>query len=248
MVAESADIIDIGGQSTRPGHQPVGEAEEAARVVEVVAAVREALPEVPISVDTTRERVAAAALDAGADILNDVSGVTHGAPLAGLAGRRGAPYILMHARPHPEYDDVVGEVVADLEAALARAVQQGCPERLLIVDPGIGFGKTVAQNLDLLGGLPRLARLGRPVLLGASRKSTLGRVLGLPQDERLEATLATTALGIASGVDPVRVHDVAANVRVARMSDAIVRGTWRDDGVVERLTGSTPSEDVIRAG
>jgi dihydropteroate synthase len=236
MMAEGADILDIGGQSTRPGHQPVTEAEELARVVDVVAALRDALPGVPLSVDTTRERVAAAALDAGVDILNDVSAVTHATPLAALAGERGAPYVLMHGRARPAYVDVVAEVLADLRAAVERATRQGCPEHLLIVDPGIGFGKTAEQNLVLLAGLARLGSLGRPVLLGTSRKSTLGRVLGLPPEERLEGTLATTALGIASGVDIVRVHDVAANVRVARMSDAIVRGTWRDEG-----TGPGPS-------
>ena len=230
MVGEGADLLDIGGQSTRPGHQPVPEAEELARVVDVVAAVRDALPGVPLSVDTTRESVAAAALDAGADIINDVSAVTYAAPLAALAGARGAPYILMHGRARPVYDDVVAEVLSDLRGAIEQAARQGCPEDLLIVDPGIGFGKTAEQNLALLGGLSGLRALGRPVLLGTSRKSTLGRVLGLPPEERVEATLATTALGIASGVDIVRVHDVAANVRVARMSDAIVRGTWRDTG------------------
>jgi dihydropteroate synthase len=134
----------------------------------------------------------------------------------------------MHGRGRPDYQDVVHEVVDDLRLALARAEAAGCDRRRLIIDPGFGFGKTAAQNLQLLAGLRALRELGRPVLLGASRKSTIGRVLDLPVEDRLEGTLATTALAIAALVDIVRVHDVAANVRVARMSDAVVRGGWHD--------------------
>jgi len=137
---------------------------------------------------------------------------------------------VMHSRAQPVYGDVVTEVVADLRAALAAAEAQGCRRESLIVDPGIGFGKTAEQNLAVLAGLAALATLGRPVLLGTSRKSTIGKVLDAPADERLEGTLATTALGIAAGVDIVRVHDVAANVRTARMSDAIIRGGWTELG------------------
>jgi dihydropteroate synthase len=228
MVEEGADIIDVGGESTRPGHAAVDEGEELARVELVMRAVRARLPHVPISIDTRRVRVAETALAAGADILNDVSAVTHGTGLAALAATAGAPYILMHSRARPLYDDVVAEVVADLSDALVRAAAAGCAPERLIVDPGIGFGKTPAQNLVLLRGLTALHALGHPILLGTSRKSTIGRVLDLPVEERLEGTLATTALGIASLVDIVRVHDVAANVRVARMSDAIIRGTWHE--------------------
>jgi dihydropteroate synthase len=228
MVADGADIIDVGGESTRPGHVPVAAAEEEARVVGLTAALRTALPGVPISIDTTKPSVAQAALEAGADIVNDVAAVTDGAALAGIAARHAAPLILMHARAEPVYNDVVAEVVADLRRALERAEAAGCARERLIVDPGIGFGKTAEQNLELLRGLAALQGLGRPVLLGTSRKSTIGRVLGSASDDRLEGTLATTALGIAAGVDIVRVHDVAANVRVARMSDAIVRGGWHD--------------------
>jgi dihydropteroate synthase len=230
MVDEGADLIDIGGESTRPGHDPVSVGEELDRVASVVSALRGRLHGVPISIDTSKPEVAGAALAAGADIVNDVAGVTAGAALAPVAARHGAPYIVMHSRTIPEYDDVVAEVVADLGRTLARAESLGCDRATLVVDPGIGFGKSAEQNLALLGGLAALRRLGCPVLLGASRKSTIGKVLDLPVDERLEGTLATTALGIAAGVDIVRVHDVAANVRTARMSDAIIRGGWTEPG------------------
>ena len=206
----------------------MSEADELARVVPVVAAVRAALPRTPLTIDTTKAAVAAAALDAGANALNDIWGVGPDDALARLAAARGVPLIVMHNRAEPVYDDVVAEVVDDLRAAVERAVGAGVARGSIIVDPGIGFGKTAGQNLELLAGLGALTGLGRPVLLGTSRKSTLGKVLDLPADQRLEATLATTALGIAAGVDVVRVHDVEANVRAARMSDAIVRGTWRE--------------------
>jgi dihydropteroate synthase len=228
MLAEGADIIDVGGESTRPGHDPVSDVEERRRVVATVRGIRAQQPHVPISIDTSKPTVASAALEAGADMVNDVSGVTAAAALASVAAEHGAPYIVMHSRARPIYHDVVSEVVADLERALAQAEAAGCARHMLIADPGIGFGKTAEQNLVLLGGLAALRLLGRPILLGTSRKSTIGHVLDLPVEERLEGTLATTALGIAAGVDIVRVHDVAANVRVARMSDAIIRGHWAE--------------------
>jgi dihydropteroate synthase len=194
----------------------------------VVVALRERLPGLPISIDTTKPPVAVAALEAGADIINDVAGVSADAALAPIAAEHGAPYILMHSRAQPIYEDVVAETVTDLRRALAQAEAQGCRPASLIVDPGIGFGKTAGQNLTLLRNLAALTGLGRPVLLGTSRKSTIGKVLDLPAEERLEGTLATTALAIAAGVDIVRVHDVAANVRTARMSDAIIRGGWSE--------------------
>lgn len=228
MVEEGADLLDVGGESTRPGHDAVDEADEIARVIPVVAAVRAALPGTPISVDTTKLAVARAALDAGASALNDIWGVGPDGALARLAAERRVPIVLMHNRAEPIYDDVATEVVADLRAAVERAVRAGVPLDTVVVDPGIGFGKTAGQNLAMLRDLGALRAIGRPVLLGTSRKSTLGKVLDLPADQRVEATLATTALGIAAGVDLVRVHDVQANVRAARMSDAIVRGTWQE--------------------
>jgi dihydropteroate synthase len=225
MVEEGADILDVGGESTRPGHAPVSSADETARVVPVIAAIRAALPGIPISVDTSKARVAEAALDAGAVLLNDVWGVGRDDAMARLAGERRVPLVVMHYRETAQYADFVAELLADLRAALDRARRAGVARENLIVDPGFGFGKTPEHNLEVMRHLPELRELGFPVLLGTSRKSTLGRVLGgVPPEERLEATLATTALGIAGGVDMIRVHDVLANVRAARMSDAIVRG------------------------
>jgi dihydropteroate synthase len=226
MVEEGADILDVGGESTRPGHVPVSASDEMERVTDVISSIRSRLPGVPISIDTSKADVAAAALEAGADMVNDVAGVTAKAALAPVAAAHDVPYIVMHSRAYPEYRDVMAEVVSDLGQTLEAAEARGCRPESLIVDPGIGFGKTAAQNLAVLADLDRLQSLGRPVLLGTSRKSTLGKVLDLPVEERLEGTLATTALGIAAGTDIVRVHDVAANVRAARMSDAIIRGGW----------------------
>jgi dihydropteroate synthase len=233
MVEEGADLLDVGGESTRPGHARIDVSEERRRVVPVVAALRSALPDTPISIDTTKAAVAAAALDAGADLLNDVWGVGADDGMARLAAERGVPMIVMHNRAEPRYSDLMAEVVADLRSALERARRLGIEGDRLIVDPGFGFGKTPEHNLTVLRELSMLRELGRPILLGTSRKSTLGRVLDLPVDQRLEATLATTAIGIAGGADIVRVHDVRENVRAARMSDAIVRG-WHDDDAKER--------------
>ena len=230
MVAEGADLLDIGGESTRPGHAAVDAAEDGARRPDV-AAVRAALPAMPLSIDTTKPAVAEAALDAGADLINDVWGVTP------TTRSPGSPRSRRADRPHAQ----------PRRAALRRRRGRGrrgparaidvrsppaCAAERLIVDPGIGFGKTPEQNLALLRELGGLRVLGRPILLGTSRKSTIGQVLDLPAEERLEGTLATTALGIANGADIVRVHDVRANVRAARMADAIVRG-WRPDGLQE---------------
>ena len=230
MVVEGADLLDVGGESTRPGHRPIDVDEERRRVVPVVAALREALPGTPLSIDTTKPAVAEAALAAGADLVNDVWGVGADDGLARLAADHGVPLVVMHNRAEPRYTSLMAEIVADLQRAIDRALAVGVPWSNLIVDPGFGFGKTPDHNLQVVRELDVLRVLGRPILLGTSRKSTLGRVLDLPVDERLEATLATTALGITRGADLVRVHDVRANVRVARMTDAIVRGTWHGDG------------------
>ena len=228
MVEEGADILDVGGESTRPGHDTVPAAEEAARVLPVIAAIHAALPDVPISVDSAKQSVADAAIAAGASLINDVWGTSTDDAMARVAVARGVPMVVMHNRAEPLYEDFAAELIADLRAALDRAVAAGVPLGNLIVDPGFGFGKTPEHNLAAMRELPALRRLGRPVLLGTSRKSTLGRVLGgLPVEERLEATLATTALGIAGGVDIVRVHDVRANVRAALVADAICRGENR---------------------
>ena len=229
MAAEGADLLDVGGESTRPGHAPVSAAEEAARVVPVIAALRTALPDMPLSIDTTKPSVAAAALDAGAHLVNDVWGVAPDDALARLAAERGVPLVLMHNRAEARYSALLAEIVADLQRAVDRAVAAGVPRHRLVVDPGFGFGKAPEHNLALLEDLAVLHVLGLPVLLGASRKSTLGKILDLPPAERVEATVATTVLAAAAGIDIVRVHDVLPNVRAARMADAVVRG-WRPDG------------------
>ncbi len=223
MVDDGADLLDVGGESSRPGHAAVDAAEEIRRVVPVVEAIHAELPGTPISIDTIKPLVAAAALDAGAALVNDVWGVAEDDSLARLAAERRVPIVLMHNRAEARYTTLMPEILADLQRAIERAMHAGIPWDDLIVDPGFGFGKTPAHNLTLLRELSALRLLGRPVLLGTSRKSTLGKVLDLPPQERLEATLATTALGIAAGVDVVRVHDLRANVRAARMTDAVVR-------------------------
>ena len=226
MAEAGADLLDIGGESTRPGHAAVTLEDELARVIPVIEAVRAALPAMPLSVDTTKPAVAAAAVDAGADLVNDVWGVADDDALARLAAERGVPIVLMHNRAEARYTTLLPEIVADLQRAIERALRAGVAWEDILVDPGFGFAKTAEHNLALLRDLGSLAILGRPILLGTSRKSTLGRVLDLPAGQRLEATLATTALAIASGVDIVRVHDVRENVRAARMADAVVRGAW----------------------
>jgi dihydropteroate synthase len=224
MAEEGADLLDVGGESTRPGHAPVDEAEELDRVVPVIEAVRAALPDMPLTVDTTKPGVAEAAIEAGADAINDIWGVAADDAVARIAAARNVPIVVMHNRAEPAYVDPMREVVDDLRGAIDKARRAGVPDDRILIDPGIGFGKTAEHNLELLRRLGELRSLGRPILLGTSRKSTIGKVLDLPADQRVEGTLATTALGIAQGADIVRVHDVRENVRAARMADAIVRG------------------------
>ncbi len=237
FVRDGADIIDVGGESTRPGAAFVPEKEERARVVPVIRALAARLA-VPISVDTSRASVATAALAAGATMVNDVWALHRDPALAGVVARSGAALVLMHNRAatatvdalggHYDdvaYADVVAEVIAWLRESIAAAIAAGIPRAQLIADPGIGFGKTVAQNLALMRRLPELRALGVPILAGTSRKSFIGLTLGLPVEDRLEGTAATVALAIAGGADVVRVHDVRAMARVARMTDAIVRST-----------------------
>ena len=229
MAADGADLLDVGGASSRPGHAPIDPVEEIARVVPVIRAVAAALPDMPLSIDTASPAVAAAALDAGAHLLNDIWGVAEDPGMFRLAAERAVPIVVMHNRADARYRNLMAEVVADLQLALDRALDAGVAWDHLIVDPGFGFGKTPDHNLTLLRDLAVLQVLGRPVLLGTSRKSTLGKVLDLPADQRVEATAATTALGIAAGADMIRVHDVRENVRTARIADAILRG-WRPAG------------------
>ena len=221
-VADGADLIDLGAVSTRPGHLPVTAAEELARLLPVLEAVA-APVHVPIAIDTSKAVVADAALRAGATMINDVRGFTRDPDLAAVVAAHGVPAVVMHDVPPTGRGDLLAGIVAELVRRLDRAVAAGIAWERLIVDPGFGFGKDWRQNLELLRRLDELAVLGRPVLAGTSRKGTIGRVLGLPVQERVEGTAATVALAIAAGADLVRVHDVRAMVRVARMTDAVVR-------------------------
>ena len=226
--AEGADIIDVGGESTRPGSTPLDASEEMRRVIPVVRRLASRL-RVPISVDTYKSEVAQEALDAGASMLNDVWGLKHDSSLATLAARVGVPIVLMHNQRGTAYSDLVPDVLGSLKASMDRALEAGVLVENVILDPGIGFGKTAEHNLEILRRLEEIKGLGRPILVGTSRKSTIGLVLDLPVEERLEGTAATVALSIARGADVVRVHDVRAMARVARMADAIVRG-WQRPG------------------
>ena len=223
-----ADLIDVGGMSTRPpsvypGAQPVSESEETSRVIPVIDRLAPRLT-VPISVDTYRAGVADRALQAGAAMVNDVWGLSGDPRMAAVVSGAGVPVVLMHNQDHTQYDDLVPDVVRSLGRSVDAAVEAGVEGRNIIVDPGMGFGKTAEQNLEVLRRLDELRRLERPIMVGMSRKSTIGLVLDLPAHERVEGTAVTVALSIAGGADIVRVHDVKEMVRVARMSDAIVRG------------------------
>jgi dihydropteroate synthase len=226
MVDEGADIIDVGGESTRPGTKPmsVEDVDEELRLV--IPAIERLAREisVPISIDTYKARVAARALEAGAALINDIWGLKKDPALARLAAEKGVPIILMaNERDAPPRVGIVARVISDLESGIKIALDAGVPAENIIVDPGIGFGKSLEQNLELINRLAELKVLGKPILLGTSRKSMIGLVLDLPADKRLEGNLAVTAIGIANGADMVRVHDVRQTALVCRMSDAIIR-------------------------
>ena len=225
-VTDGADILDIGGESTRPGHVPVSADDELARVIPAIRAVAGQVA-TPISVDTSKAIVAEAALAAGACMVNDVRGLTSDPDLAAVCARAGAPVVVMHDLPPDGHDDLLTSVTRELARRLDRALAAGIAWEQLIIDPGFGFGKDWRQNLELLRRLGELRVLGRPILAGTSRKHTIGQVLELPPDARVEGTAATVSIAIAQGADIVRVHDVRAMARVARMTDAIVR----DNGV-----------------
>lgn len=222
MVERGADIIDVGGESTRPGATPVDAAEEQRRLVPILEKLMAGRLPVPISVDTYRAETARVALACGAHLINDVWGLKADPELAGVAAAFGAPLILMHNQHGTAYRDLMQDIIASLRRSVELAVEKGVPREQVVIDPGIGFGKDTAQNLLVLKHMRRLQVLGCPVLLGTSRKSVIGNTLGLPVDERLEGTAATVAWGIAQGANIVRVHDVKEMVRVARMVDAIV--------------------------
>ena len=231
---QGADAIDVGGESTRPagpvygaGALPVSEQEEIRRVIPVIERLRDALS-IPVSIDTYKAAVARRAVEAGATIINDVWALKRDPDMAQVVAETGVALILVHNQHGTEYRDLLREVVGDLRQSVQVALDAGVVREQIIVDPGIGFGKTAQDNLRLLRRLDEFKSvMGRPLLVGTSRKSTIGQVLGgLPADQRVEGTAATVALAIAKGADMVRVHDVQAMTRVARMSDAIVRG-WQ---------------------
>ena len=227
MVESGADILDVGGESTRPGAQPIDEAEERARVLPVIQGLRREV-DVPISIDTYKSGVARAALNAGADIVNDISALRFDPALVSLVAAEGVPVILMHmqGRPQtmqaePEYGDVVREVRDFLAAQLYEAMDGGIAAERIVLDPGIGFGKTLEHNLQLLRGLPALAALGQPLLVGASRKAFIGKILGFDSNRRLEGSLAVAVAAVLGGANLLRVHDVGETCRAARVADAI---------------------------
>jgi dihydropteroate synthase len=227
MAASGADIIDIGGESTRPGAQPVSEEEELARVLPVVQGLRREV-KVPISIDTYKSNVARAALDHGADIVNDISALRFDAKMLALIAAEKVPVVLMHMegtpgtmQQEPRYNAVVREVRDFLAMQLYEAMDAGVAPEAIIIDPGIGFGKTIDHNLQLLRGLPVLAALGRPLLVGVSRKAFIGKILNLPADERLEGSLAAAVVAALAGANILRVHDVAETTKAVRVADAI---------------------------
>ncbi|MGA9533710.1 MAG: dihydropteroate synthase [Anaerolineales bacterium] len=238
FIDAGADILDIGGESTRPGAEPISADQELERAIPAVESVR-SMTDLPISIDTYRATVAAAALDAGADMVNDVWALRADPAMAPLIAERGVPVILMHNRMTPnnaevaerlggryvgvEYDDLLGDIRNELMQSVDLAREHGVADSQIILDPGIGFGKTVPQNLELLDRTAKIRALGYPVLIGPSRKSFIGFTLDLPPDQRVEGTAAAVAVGIVRGADIVRVHDMKMMVRVARMTDAIVR-------------------------
>ncbi|PZC43196.1 MAG: Dihydropteroate synthase/7,8-dihydro-6-hydroxymethylpterin-pyrophosphokinase, partial [Chloroflexi bacterium] len=225
MVQEGADILDLGAESTRPGFQPVSEQDELARVVPVIAQlVREV--NVPLSIDSTKAAVVRAALDAGATIVNDVNGLRGEPDVARAASQARASVVMMHNQRNRPFRDVIGDIRDGLLAGCAQAEAAGIPTERLIMDPGFGFGWRPQQSIEMLRRLGELRDMARPLLVGTSRKSTIGAVLDLPVQDRLEGTAATVALAIANGADIVRVHDVREMSRVARMADAVVRG-WQ---------------------
>lgn len=224
--AEGADLIDIGGESSRPGAEPLTADEELARVVPAIEAAR-AATSLPISVDTYHAEIADAGLAAGATMVNDIWGLRHDPGMAAVIAERGAALVAMHNQRGREHRDVAGDIIAGWEETLRLAHEAGIPEARIVLDPGFGFGWSPGQNLEMLRRLPELAAFGMPLLVGTSRKSTIGLVLDAPVDDRLEGTAATVALAIAGGADIVRVHDVREMARVARMTDAVVRGNWQ---------------------
>ncbi len=231
LARQGADILDIGGESTRPGSDPVSADEEISRVIPVIEAVAgDKGPGLPVSIDTTKAVVAEAAIQAGASLINDISGLHFDPDMARVAAYNGVPVIVMHIRGNPKtmqqstrYDSLLGEIKEYIAEGIETALSAGVDESHILIDPGIGFGKTLKQNLEIIRNLESFKKtFGQPVVLGTSRKAFIGKILDLPVNERVEGTAASVAIGIANGADMVRVHDVQAMARVAGVADAIV--------------------------
>ena len=221
MLADGADLIDVGGESTRPGHTPVGAQEEIERVLPVIEAIRSRF-DVPISVDTYKGSVADASLKAGADLINDVWGLKYDPEMAPVIARHNAPCCLMHNKENTEYNNFLVDMLSETQECVNIARKAGIKDENIILDPGVGFGKTYEMNLETMNHLELFQHLGFPVLLGTSRKSMIGLTLDLPVDQRVEGTLATSVIGVMKGCAFVRVHDVKENRRVIQMTEAIL--------------------------
>lgn len=221
MLAEGMDILDIGGESTRPGYTLIPDEEEIARIIPIIEAVKSRF-DIPVSLDTYKSSVAKAGLEAGIDLINDIWGLKYDREMSRVIGESGLPCCLMHNRKEAEYQDLMREVVEDLEETLQLAEQAGIDREKIILDPGVGFGKTYEQNLQVLRSLETFHSLGCPLLLGSSRKSVIGLTLDLPVSERLEGTLVTTVMAVLMGCSFVRVHDIKENVRAIKMAEAIL--------------------------
>lgn len=223
MLKEGADIVDVGGESTRPGYTMISDQEEIQRTAPVIEAIKSRF-DVPVSLDTYKSKVAEAGIAAGADLINDIWGLKYDGRMAEVIAKSGLPCCLMHNRREAVYEDFLQDVAADLAETLHLAELSGIAEDKIILDPGVGFGKTYEHNLEILGALEKLQVFGYPVLLGCSRKSVIGLTLDLPADKRVEGTLATTVIGVMKGCSFVRVHDVKENVRAVRMTEAVLSG------------------------
>lgn len=221
MIKEGADIVDIGGESTRPGHQVITDEEEISRVTPVIEAVKKNF-DIPVSIDTYKGAVTEAALQAGADLVNDIWGFKHDFKVAELTAKYGAACCLMHNRKEAVYNNFQEDFLADMEECVALAKKAGVADDKIILDPGVGFGKNYEMNLEIINHLEIMQKLGYPILLGTSRKSVIGLTLDLPADQRVEGTLATTVMGVMKGCAFVRVHDVKENYRIIKMTEAIL--------------------------
>lgn len=223
MINDGVDIIDVGGESTRPTHTPVDEIEELKRVIPVIKALRKEFINIPISIDTYKAEVAKQAIEAGANMINDVWGFKKDKNMASIAAKYDVPCCIMHNRTDANYENLIEDVLDDLKESIEIAISAGVKKDNIILDPGIGFAKNYEENLEIMNKLEKLNDLGYPWLLGTSRKSMIGNTLNLPPKERLEGTLATTTFGIIKGCDFVRVHDIKENKRTCVMTDAMVR-------------------------